>query len=195
MNISDGAFQLETRIALPKDEVHLWRIDLASVASTEQRWEQILAADERSRAARFHFSRDRQYFTATRAILRMIAAATLIRIRRNSCSSIPRKKSRRCIRLPRQINWSSTYRTRIRRHARLLAWTRTRRRRRTTTRQFRSRGDRPTFFFREGAASACCTFSCRAVSRLLSMLDPKGSLHQGARRRLVAFPFTNLTSP
>ena len=77
MNISDGAFQLETRIALPQDEVHLWRIDLASVASTEQRWEQILAADERSRAARFHFSRDRQYFTATRAWLRMILGSYL----------------------------------------------------------------------------------------------------------------------
>ena len=72
MNISDAAFRLETRIALPEDEVHLWRVDLATVAKGEQRWEQILSADERARAARFHFSQERQYFTATRALLRTI---------------------------------------------------------------------------------------------------------------------------
>ena len=72
MNISDAAFRLETRIALPEDEVHLWRVDLAAVAKAEQRWEQILSADERARAVRFHFSQDRQYFTATRALLRTI---------------------------------------------------------------------------------------------------------------------------
>ena len=64
MNISDAAFRLETQITLPEDEVHLWRVDLATAAPAEQRWEQILSADERARAARFHFSRDRQYFTA-----------------------------------------------------------------------------------------------------------------------------------
>jgi len=77
MNISDTTFQLETRIALPEDEVQLWQIDLASVAPAERRWEQILSADERSRAARFHFARDRQFFTATRAILRMILGSYL----------------------------------------------------------------------------------------------------------------------
>jgi 4'-phosphopantetheinyl transferase len=75
MNISDPAFELETRIPLPEDEVHLWRVDLATVATAEQRWQQILAADERARATRFHFSRDRQYFTATRALLRTILAS------------------------------------------------------------------------------------------------------------------------
>ncbi len=74
MNISDPAFQLRTRIALPEDEVHLWRIDLAAVAQEEQRWKQILSADEQERAARFHFSRDRQCFTATRGLLRTILA-------------------------------------------------------------------------------------------------------------------------
>lgn len=75
MNISDAAFRLETRIALPEDEVHLWRVDLATVAKGEQRWEQVLSAEERARAARFHFSQDRQYFTATRALLRTILAS------------------------------------------------------------------------------------------------------------------------
>jgi 4'-phosphopantetheinyl transferase len=72
MDITDAAFQLETRIALAENEVHLWRVDLARVALSEQRWEKILSADERKRAARFHFSQDRQYFTATRALLRII---------------------------------------------------------------------------------------------------------------------------
>jgi len=75
MIITDATFQLKTRFALPEDEVHLWQIDLATVAPGEQRWEQILSADERARAARFHFSQDRQYFTATRAFLRRILAS------------------------------------------------------------------------------------------------------------------------
>lgn len=72
LNIADAAFQIEPRIALPEDEVHLWQVDLASVAAGEKRWEQILSSDERARAARFHFPKDRQYFTATRALLRTI---------------------------------------------------------------------------------------------------------------------------
>ena len=74
MNISEPAFQIERRIALPEDEVHLWRIDLASAAKGEQRWEQVLSPDERARASRFHFSQDRQYFSATRALLRTLLA-------------------------------------------------------------------------------------------------------------------------
>ena len=72
MNIADAAFHLETQSTLPEYEVHLWRVDLAVVAQPEQRWQQILSADERTRAARFHFPKDRQYFTATRALLRTI---------------------------------------------------------------------------------------------------------------------------
>jgi 4'-phosphopantetheinyl transferase len=72
MNISDTAFQIEPRTVLPEDEVQLWQIDLAAVAEGEKRWEQILSSDERARAASFHFSQDRQYFTATRALLRML---------------------------------------------------------------------------------------------------------------------------
>jgi 4'-phosphopantetheinyl transferase len=74
MIISDPAFELETRIPLPEDEVHLWRVDLATVATAEQKWQQILSAGEQARATRFYFSRDRQYFTSTRALLRTILA-------------------------------------------------------------------------------------------------------------------------
>lgn len=77
MNISDAAFQLDVGIPLPENEVHLWRVDLSVLAHEEQRWGQILSADELARAARFHFSRDRQNFTATRAFLRRILASYL----------------------------------------------------------------------------------------------------------------------
>jgi len=72
MNISDAAFQFEAPITLPEDEVHLWRVDLAAVAAGERRWQQILSADEKARAARFHFAQDRRNFAATRALLRTI---------------------------------------------------------------------------------------------------------------------------
>jgi 4'-phosphopantetheinyl transferase len=77
MNISDDAFSLQSPLSLPEDEVQLWNVDLAAVAEGEPRWKQILSEDERTRAARFHFSRDRQYFTATRALLRTILGSYL----------------------------------------------------------------------------------------------------------------------
>jgi 4'-phosphopantetheinyl transferase len=77
MIISDIAFQTEGQISLPADEVHLWRVDLSAVAQGEERWKQMLSPDERARAARFHFSRDRQHFTATRALLRMLLGSYL----------------------------------------------------------------------------------------------------------------------
>jgi len=75
MHISDPDFELATHLTLPDDEVHLWCIDLAAVAPAEKRWQKILSPDERARAARFHFERDRQHFTATRALLRTILAS------------------------------------------------------------------------------------------------------------------------
>lgn len=75
MNISDAAFRMETPTELPEDEVHLWRVELAAVAGGEPHWVQMLSEDERARAARFHFERDRQHFTATRALLRIILAS------------------------------------------------------------------------------------------------------------------------
>jgi 4'-phosphopantetheinyl transferase len=77
MKISDPAFQLDAALALPRDEVHLWRIDLDALASEEQRWQQMLSQDEQARAAGFHFTRDRQHFAATRACLRIILARYL----------------------------------------------------------------------------------------------------------------------
>jgi 4'-phosphopantetheinyl transferase len=71
MHISDAGFE-PGALALPPDEVHLWRIDLERLAAEEARWQRILSEDELARAKRFHFSRDRQKFSATRALLRTI---------------------------------------------------------------------------------------------------------------------------
>lgn len=75
MHISDPDFHLGKSRTLPENEVHLWRIDLSAVATAENRWQKTLSADERTRAARFHFERDRRHFTATRALLRTILAS------------------------------------------------------------------------------------------------------------------------
>jgi hypothetical protein len=65
MNISDAGFQLETRIPLLEDDVHLWHLD---VAAAQRKAEMGTHAFSRRKggAGRFHFSRDRQYFAATR---------------------------------------------------------------------------------------------------------------------------------
>lgn len=76
LHIRDAEFRPENSLDLPDGEVHLWRIDLAAVAS-QSRWQEILSEDERRRAARFHFARDRDRYSATRALLRMILAGYL----------------------------------------------------------------------------------------------------------------------
>jgi 4'-phosphopantetheinyl transferase len=73
MHITDPDFQLGA-LTLAEDEVHLWRVDLTAVAPAQERWQRILSPDERSRAARFHFDRDRQHYAATRALLRTLLA-------------------------------------------------------------------------------------------------------------------------
>ena len=69
MNITDSGFQIEARLALPEDEVQLWRVNLEAIGAEESRWQKILSSDESTRASRFHFSRDRQRFVAGRALV------------------------------------------------------------------------------------------------------------------------------
>jgi 4'-phosphopantetheinyl transferase len=76
MNIIDSSLEFNAPIALPEDEVHLWRVDLDAVC-TAARWQEVLSSDELARAARFHFQRDRQHFVASRALLRTILASYL----------------------------------------------------------------------------------------------------------------------
>jgi 4'-phosphopantetheinyl transferase len=77
MNITDSAFQMEPSLALAEEEVHLWRVDLDAIGADEFRWRQTLSSEELTRADRFHFSRDRQCFVASRACLRTILAGYL----------------------------------------------------------------------------------------------------------------------
>ncbi|MGB6802479.1 MAG: hypothetical protein WBE31_09440, partial [Candidatus Sulfotelmatobacter sp.] len=77
MNITDSGFQIESPLALPEDEVQLWRVDLEALAADEGRWQKVLSTDEAARASRFHFARDRQRYVAARALLRTILASYL----------------------------------------------------------------------------------------------------------------------
>jgi len=77
MNITHANFSVDSRLALPEDEVQLWRSDLAAIRSDESRWQSLLSADEKQRASRFHFAIDRQRFATTRALLRLILAGYL----------------------------------------------------------------------------------------------------------------------
>lgn len=57
--------------------VHVWRASLAQPSAVQQQLAALLSADERDRAARFHFARDRRRFTAGRGILRLLVARYL----------------------------------------------------------------------------------------------------------------------
>jgi 4'-phosphopantetheinyl transferase len=53
-------------------EVHVWRVPLDCAIDEMRHLSELLAADERERAARFHFARDRDRFTVGRARLRQL---------------------------------------------------------------------------------------------------------------------------
>jgi 4'-phosphopantetheinyl transferase len=77
MNITDSGFAIEEPLALPEDEVQLWRVDLDAIREEESRWQTVLSSDESTRASRFHFARDRQRFVASRALLRIVLGGYL----------------------------------------------------------------------------------------------------------------------
>ena len=59
-------------LILEGDEVHVWRATLDLPPSDLQALEQILAPDERTRANKFHFLKDRTHFIVARGVLRDI---------------------------------------------------------------------------------------------------------------------------
>jgi 4'-phosphopantetheinyl transferase len=77
MNIADGDFHIELPLALPEDEVQVWRVDLEAVRGDESRWQKLLSPDEAKRASRSHFPADRQRYVAARALVRTILAGYL----------------------------------------------------------------------------------------------------------------------
>lgn len=62
------------RPRLPPGEVHVWSVSLSLPATEIRSRRQILSADERERADRFHFPRDGDRFIAARGALRSIIA-------------------------------------------------------------------------------------------------------------------------
>lgn len=59
-------------LTLPSDEVHVWRVSLDVDAAVVESLAQVLSDDERARAARFCFQKDRESFTVARGILRVL---------------------------------------------------------------------------------------------------------------------------
>jgi 4'-phosphopantetheinyl transferase len=62
---------------LPEDELHVWRADLDQDPSITNNLEADLSEDERARANKFHFARDRSRFIVARGLLRTTLAAYL----------------------------------------------------------------------------------------------------------------------
>jgi 4'-phosphopantetheinyl transferase len=60
------------RLLLGSDEVHIWRAGLEQPASVVAEFRRLLAVDERQRADRFHFKRDRDHFIVARGLLRTL---------------------------------------------------------------------------------------------------------------------------
>jgi 4'-phosphopantetheinyl transferase len=82
MNICDRAFRVDTPLALPDNEVHLWRLDIRAAApvpmpAAEDRWADLLSPEEKLRAERFIAPMARQHFVATRGLLRMLLGGYL----------------------------------------------------------------------------------------------------------------------
>lgn len=66
-------------VCLRGNEVHVWRAGLDQAPSTIERFLHGLAADERARAERFYFERDRERFVVARGVLRAILGGYLKR--------------------------------------------------------------------------------------------------------------------
>ncbi len=67
-------------LVLARDEVHVWRAFLDQPKPRCQRFLRTLAADERARAARFYFEKDREHFIVARGVLRTILGRYLSRV-------------------------------------------------------------------------------------------------------------------
>lgn len=57
---------------LPSTDVHIWQASLQVTARQQERFTQMLSADEMARATRFHFPQHREHYIAGRGLLREI---------------------------------------------------------------------------------------------------------------------------
>jgi 4'-phosphopantetheinyl transferase len=60
------------RLKLSPSDIHVWQAELDASPAKRVFYEWLLAADERERAARFRFERDRNHYIAGRGILRVL---------------------------------------------------------------------------------------------------------------------------
>ncbi len=67
------------RFELTAKEIHVWRVDLDDETIILPHLQETLSTDEKTRAGRFHFDRDRNHFAATRGILRELLGRYLNR--------------------------------------------------------------------------------------------------------------------
>jgi 4'-phosphopantetheinyl transferase len=75
--VADSIWQVpDGRVELPLDEVHVWRASLDQPQRLESFFA-LLAADEKARAARFYFQRDREHYTVARGLLRTLLSRYL----------------------------------------------------------------------------------------------------------------------
>ena len=70
---------LPATLVLPDDEVHVWRADLVRAAAKLDELTAVLNAEEREKARRFRFERDRAAYIAGRGILRTLLGRYLHR--------------------------------------------------------------------------------------------------------------------
>jgi len=69
----DGRWEIpHSDLALPDDEVHVWRAALERSPDVVNRLAQTLLPDELTRAERFHFARDRRRFIVSHGVLRAV---------------------------------------------------------------------------------------------------------------------------
>jgi 4'-phosphopantetheinyl transferase len=61
-----------SKLKLSKHDVHVWRVRLNQTDGRVEQLQQILSDDERLRAERFHFDRDRRRFIVSQGTLRLI---------------------------------------------------------------------------------------------------------------------------
>ncbi len=63
--------------SLQRTDVHIWRASLDPPATRLESLHQLLSADELTRAARYHFEKDRRHFTSARGYLRELLSRYL----------------------------------------------------------------------------------------------------------------------
>jgi 4'-phosphopantetheinyl transferase len=79
VSLDSSWFAAPERLSLGSSDVHVWRVSLDESPSELAHFQNTLDDDERSRADRFYFSRDRERFIVARGVLRALLGRYLDR--------------------------------------------------------------------------------------------------------------------